>query len=106
MSRRKVRIFEQLKESLQDARSFEKGAKGKAVDLRVARIPRVPERMTPQKIREIRNSLNASQPLFALLLNVSPKAVQSWEQGLRRPRTAALKLLTIAQKNPQVLLQP
>ncbi len=102
MPRRKVRIFEQLKESLQDARSFEKG---KAVDLRLARIPRVPERMTPQKIREIRNSLNASQPLFALLLNVSPKAVQSWEQGLRRPRTAALKLLMIAQKNPQVLLQ-
>ena len=102
MPRRKVRIFEQLKESLQDARSFEKG---KAVDLRVAKIPRVPERMTPKKIREIRKSLKASQPLFALLLNVSPKAVQSWEQGLRRPRTAALKLLTIAQKNPQVLLQ-
>lgn len=102
MPRRKVRIFEQLKESLQDARSFEKG---KAVDLRVAKIPRVPQRMTPQKIREIRISLKASQPLFALLLNVSPKAVQSWEQGLRRPRTAALKLLTIAQKNPHVLLQ-
>jgi len=101
MPRRKVRIFEQLKESLQDARSFEKG---KAVDLRVAEIPRVPGHMTPQKIREIRNSLNASQPLFALLLNVSPKAVQSWEQGLRRPRTVALKLLTIAQKNLQVLL--
>lgn len=102
MPRRRVRIFEQLKESLQDARSFEKG---KAVDLRVAKIPRVPEHMPPRKIREIRNSLKASQPLFALLLNVSPKAVQSWEQGLRRPRTAALKLLTIAQKNPQVLLQ-
>ena len=102
MPGRKVKIFEQLKESLQDARSFEKG---KAVDLRVAKIPRVPQHMPPQKIREIRKSLKASQPLFALLLNVSPKAVQSWEQGLRRPRKAALKLLTIAQKNPQVLLQ-
>jgi DNA-binding transcriptional regulator YiaG len=49
--------------------------------------------------------LNASQVLFALLLNVSPKAVQSWEQGLRRPRAAALKLLAIAKNNPQVLLQ-
>ena len=103
MPRRTVRIFEQLKESLADVRSFEKG---KAVDLRVAEIPRVPEHMTPQKIRAIRNSLKASQPLFALLLNVSPKAVQSWEQGLRHPRAAALKLLAIAQKNPQVLLQP
>jgi len=49
--------------------------------------------------------LNASQPLFALMLNVSPKAVQSWEQGVRRPRAATLKLLAIAKRNPQVLLQ-
>src|ERR1035441_9238385 len=93
MSSRRIKIFAQLKESLQDARTFERG---KAVDLRVAEIPRVPKRITPQRIREIRNSLKASQTLFALLLNVSPKAVQSWEQGLRRPRTAALKLLMIA----------
>ena len=102
MPKRKVKIFDRLKESLEDARAFEKG---EAVDLRIAEIPRPPERMTPRKIREIRNSLNASQPLFALLLNVSPKAVQSWEQGLRRPQAAALKLLAIAKKNPQVLLQ-
>jgi len=102
MPRRKVRIFEQLRESLKDALAFEKG---KAVDLRVTEIPQPPERMAPRQIREIRNSLHASQALFALLLNVSPKAVQSWEQGLRRPRAAALKLLAIAKNNPQVLLQ-
>ena len=102
MRKRKVRIFEQLKESLRDARAFERG---KAVDLRVAEIPRTPEQMAPRQIREIRNSLNASQPLFALMLNVSPKAVQSWEQGVRRPRAATLKLLAIAKRNPQVLLQ-
>ena len=102
MPKRKVRIFEQLRESLEDAIAFEKG---KAVDLRVTEIPRPPERMAPRQIREIRNSLNASQALFALLLNVSPKAVQSWEQGLRRPRAAALKLLVIAKNNPQVLLR-
>ncbi|MGO9273663.1 MAG: helix-turn-helix domain-containing protein [Terriglobia bacterium] len=102
MARQKVRIFNQLQESLQDARSFERGA---PVDLRVAEIPRPPERITPRKIKAIRCSLNASQPLFALLLNVSPKAVQSWEQGLRRPRAAALKLLAIAKKNPEVLLK-
>jgi len=102
MPTRKIRLFEQLKESLQDAAAFERG---KPVDLRIVEIPRPPQQMTPQKIRKIRKSLKASQPLFALLLNVSPKAVQSWEQGSRRPRAAALKLLTIAQKNPQVLLK-
>ena len=102
MLERKVRIFDQLKESLEDARAFERG---KAVNLRVAEIPPSPKPITPQKIREIRAGLNASQHRFAQLLNVSPKAVQSWEQGLRRPRAAALKLLMIARKNPQVLLE-
>ena len=61
--------------------------------------------MTPGQIRNLRTSLKVSQPVFAALLNVSPKAVQIWEQGLRRPRAAALKLLSIAHQNPRVLLQ-
>ena len=42
--------------------------------------------------------------LFARFLNVSANTVRSWEQGTRRPRGADLKLLSIAKKNPQVLL--
>jgi putative transcriptional regulator len=45
-----------------------------------------------------------SQSAFAYLLNVSPKTVQAWEQGLRSPSDAALKLLAIAEKHPEVLL--
>ena len=56
------------------------------------------------EIRALRSSMNASQSLFATYLNVSPNAVRSWEQGTRRPRQAALKLLTIAKKNPKALL--
>jgi putative transcriptional regulator len=55
-------------------------------------------------LRRIRRALNASQPLFATYLNVSANAVRSWEQGTRRPRQAALKLLAIARKNPRALL--
>jgi DNA-binding transcriptional regulator YiaG len=102
MATRKIKIFDQLRQSLEGARAFEKGA---SVDLRITEIPRPPEHITPRKIKAIRCSLNASQPLFALLLNVSPKAVQSWEQGLRRPRAAALKLLAIAKNNPKILLK-
>jgi DNA-binding transcriptional regulator YiaG len=35
---------------------------------------------------------------------VSSNAVESWEQGIREPRQATLKLLHIAKKNPSVLL--
>lgn len=74
------------------------------LDLRSVEIPARPRPMKPTDIRSLRESLNASQALFARLLNVSSNAVESWEQGLREPRQATLKLLHIARKNPSVLL--
>ena len=76
----------------------------KALDLRTVEIPPRPRPMKPADIRSLRGSLNASQALFARLLNVSSNAVESWEQGIRQPRQATLKLLHIARKNPGVLL--
>jgi putative transcriptional regulator len=43
--------------------------------------------------------------VFARLLNVSVKTVQGWEQGVREPSDASLKLLAIAKKRPEVLLE-
>lgn len=80
----------------------EKGAV--KLDLRSVEIPPRPKPMKPGDIRGLRESLNASQALFARLLNVSSNAVESWEQGVREPRQATLKLLHIARKNPDVLL--
>jgi|SRR5271165_1962677 len=75
-----------------------------ALDLRTAELPGRPKPMKPADIRALRESLNASQALLARLLNVSSNAVESWEQGIREPRQATLKLLHIAKKNPGVLL--
>ena len=75
------------------------------LDLRKAELPGRPKPLKPAEIRAIRASLNASQALLARLLNVSSNAVESWEQGLREPRQATLKLLHIAKKNPSVLLE-
>jgi putative transcriptional regulator len=97
----KVNIFDDLREALQDAAAYERG---EAVNLRVTRIPARPRPISAREIRQIRRKLNASQALFATYLNVSPNAVRSWEQGLRRPQQAALKLLIIAKKNPKALL--
>jgi DNA-binding transcriptional regulator YiaG len=98
---KKVRVFNDLQQSLATALAFEKG---QAVDLRVTEVLPRPKPLKPTDIRGIRRSLHASQLRFAAFLNVSPKAVQSWEQGLRKPQSAALRLLTIAKKNPNVLL--
>jgi len=97
----KVNIFEDMKEALLDVAAYQRG---EAVNLRVTRIPSRPKPISPKEVRQIRRTLKASQALFATYLNVSPNAVRSWEQGTRRPRQAALKLLTIAKKNPKALL--
>ncbi|MGA2904079.1 MAG: helix-turn-helix domain-containing protein [Candidatus Korobacteraceae bacterium] len=77
---------------------------GIKLDLRSVELPAQPKPMKPGDIRALRESLNASQTLFARLLNVSSNAVESWEQGVRQPRQATLKLLHVARKNPDVLL--
>jgi len=85
---------------------LEAGTEKKSVklDLRSVEIPPRPKPMKPADIRALRENLNASQTLFARLLNVSSNAVESWEQGIREPRQATLKLLHVARKNPDVLL--
>lgn len=97
----KVNIYDDMRQALADALAYERG---QAVDLRVTTLPPLPKPLKPKEIRGIRESLHASQAIFARFLCVSPKAVQSWEQGIRRPAPAALRLLTIARRNPGVLL--
>ena len=83
--------FADLKEALEDALAFERS---KRRDLKVTRIqaPRPPNAMSPRDIARIRERLNCSQAVFAMMLNISPKTVQAWEQGSRAPVDAALKL--------------
>jgi putative transcriptional regulator len=98
----KVKIYDAMRESLSDAAAYERGEK---VDLRVSEVPSPPKPMKPREIRHVRERLNASQAVFAGFLCVSVKAVQSWEQGTRRPRSSALRLLDIARRNPKILLK-
>ena len=98
----KVNIYEDMRQALADALAYERGEE---VDLRVTQVPSAPKPMKPAEIRKIRESLHASQAVFARFLCVSPKAVQSWEQGIRRPQSTALRLLAIAKRNPRILLQ-
>jgi putative transcriptional regulator len=71
--------------------------------LRTFRVE-VPRPLESKQIADIRSSLNASQGVFASYLGVSKAAVVVWEYGTRRPSGTALKLLSIARKNPSVLI--
>jgi putative transcriptional regulator len=95
--------FGDLKEALEGALAYERGGSREHVSR--IRAPRPPKAMSPKDIARIRQKLNCSQSVFALMLNISTKTVQAWEQGSREPGDAALKLLTIAKKHPEILLE-
>jgi DNA-binding transcriptional regulator YiaG len=81
------------------------GKTSASLDLRAVEIPPRPRPLKAGEIRAMRAGMNASQALFARLLNVSCNAVESWEQGIRQPRQATLKLLHIVRKDPGALLR-
>jgi putative transcriptional regulator len=59
--------------------------------------------MAPREITALRQKLNVSQAVFAGLLNVPKVTAISWEKGRRRPTGAALRLLDLIRKKPQIL---
>ena len=59
-------------------------------------LPTVPE-YSPEDIRRIRAHTHVSQAVFARYLNVGASTVQQWEQGVKRPRGASLKLLQLVE---------
>jgi putative transcriptional regulator len=95
--------FSELKAAFQEAIDYERG---KRADLRTTkfRLPPAPKRMSAKAVIELRQKLNFSQAMFARLLNVSPRTVQDWEQGRRPPSDAALRLLVVAGKHPEALM--
>ena len=102
MSRKKTKsrhmtdeTFAELMTSAKQALAYERGEDSGHRVTRIA-VPRPPR---------LRQQLKYSQSVFARVLNVSPKTVQAWEQGIRVPSDAALKLLSIAKRHPEVLLE-
>jgi putative transcriptional regulator len=92
-------IFDELKTSLEDSIAFSQGE----LSLVTTTIPTPPPRREPAQIADLRHRLRMSQAVFAAVINVSPKTVQSWEQGVRRPSQAALRMLEVIDEDPGVV---
>ena len=56
-------------------------------------------------VHRIRGRLGLSQSAFALMIGVSPRTVQNWEQKRREPEGAAKALLLVADRHPKMVLQ-
>ena len=59
----------------------------------------------PTLAAAIRERLGVSQEKFAMILGVSKRTVENWEQGRRHPTGAARSLLRIVEADPEHALQ-
>jgi putative transcriptional regulator len=92
----KKELFEELLESVKQAKAIEKG------DLKPARTFRVNPKTDLVKVR---GKLGLSQSKFAAVLGISADTLQNWEQGRRSPTGPAKVLLKIATRHPEILLE-
>ena len=85
------KLFKELDANLQEAVQVAKGAKA----------PRsVYVILSPAEIKSIRASTGMSQAVFARRFQLSLDTVKGWEQGKRRPDTAAANFLRMIKADP------
>ncbi len=62
-------------------------------------------KLEANQIVSTRMKCGLSQSQFANALKISPRTLQQWEQGRRKPSGAAETLLRIVDRHPEVLLE-
>ena len=104
-------VAAQILDGLREAIAFERG------ELKGVRVDRIPSTarhvsasaapsLKPDQIIDLRkNRMGVSQAVFAHALNVSPETVRAWEQGKNTPGGPALRLLEIAEEQPELVLK-
>lgn len=90
------KFYDDLKASFEDILDYRKGK----ITLRseTIELPEPPLEYTAKDIKHIRAKGNYSQAVFAMILNVNVRTIQSWESGIRVPTHSALRLLEIIDK--------
>jgi putative transcriptional regulator len=90
----KEEIFQELLESIREAGSI----------LREEKEPSMVFSLEEVDIKAIRKRYNMSQERFAGLIGVSKRTLEGWEQGRRKPKGPARRLLQVAAKHSEAVL--
>ena len=85
------KLFQELDENLREA---VKVVKGTSAPTSVHVV------LTPEEIRAIRDGVKMSQAVFARTFQLSVETVKGWEQGKRKPDTAAANYLRMIRADP------
>ncbi|MFK0572301.1 NadS family protein [Endozoicomonas sp.] len=88
-------MFDELLASVREMDDIREGKKPAA---RVTEFPEV-------EVKSIREKVGLSQSRFALLIGVSKRTLENWEQGRRQPTGPAKALLRIFAVDPEGTLK-
>lgn len=112
-----------LKRLLQSVREMKAVQRGALAPARVTVVTRdhkgkvTRRRVSPEAYRrrqaalhainvyDVRERLGLSQEELAVLLGISRRTLENWEQGRREPTGAARVLLRVAERHPKLVLQ-
>jgi putative transcriptional regulator len=93
----KLSGFEQIREGLKEGIAHGRGK----LTLRTTMLPRPAPRLKKGRVAAIRRKTGMSQAVFARLLNVPTRTLQSWEQGARTPKAGEARLLQMVEAAPE-----
>ena len=94
-------FFERLKSGLQEGIAHAKGE----LTLKTVEVPEPPPEIDAKTLVALREQAKMSQGVFAKMLFVSAKTVQSWDQGTRVPSKASRRLIQIFAQRPNVVCE-
>lgn len=90
-------VYESIMQGLNEAVEYEKGnIKAKTAKFSVAPLPDIES----TDVKNIRLSLNMTQVVFAEVIGVSVKTVESWESGTNTPSGIARRMLSLLKSDP------
>lgn len=98
--KKKRNLFEELVQGIEEINQHLEGK----ITLKTYTVePKAKPEVTPEIIRDTRERLNLSRPVFAHELHVSPRTLEKWEQGRTKPNDQAATLIMLVRKYPDTL---
>jgi len=96
----KRNIFSELMEGVSAMQAQREGK----ITLRNYKVKPVPlPRVDARTIRETRERLRFSRPVFARKLHINERTLEKWEQGRAKPNPQAATLLLLVSRYPDML---
>ncbi len=69
--------------------------------MRTVELGLEPRLYSAEEIQRVRRSFQASQAVFSLMIGISPRTLQDWEQGRKPAPPWAGRLLQLMQEHPR-----